>query len=182
LATDKKKKLLKSAEYLFATRGFDKTTVADIGKNCGINEASIYFYFNNKRNILFAIYGAYLEQAKKTLDEHFLGMIEPGPKLRKSIWHYLADMKNNPSYARILMMAQRENPDFYESEHFQHLKEYSRLILNVVIEGQNENFFRPDLDPRLIRNMAMGTSIFTVYDSIIREYSFDPHEYSLRSP
>lgn len=178
MATDKKKKLLKSAEYLFANKGFDRTTVADIAKESGINEASIYFYFSNKKNILFSIYGTYLQQARKTLNEHFLGMMEPGPKLRKSIWHYLADMKNNPNYARILMMAQRENPEFYESEHFQHLKEYSKLVLNVVIKGQEEDFFQPDLDPRLIRNMAMGTSIFTVYDSIVREYSFDPHEYS----
>lgn len=87
-------------------------------------------------------------------------------------------MKNNPNYARIFMMAQRETPDFYVSEYFKYLKGYSKLVLNVVITGQKENFFRPDLDPRLIRNMAMGTSIFTVYDSIIRGYSFDPHEYS----
>ncbi len=178
LSEDKKKVVLKSAEYLFATQGFDKTTVADIAKESGINDGSIYSYFDNKRKILFAIYAAYLEQAKKTLEEHFLGMIEPGPKLRKSIWHYLADMKSNPNYARILMSAQRENPDFYASEHFQYLKDYSRLILSVVIKGQEENFFLPDLDPHLIRNMAMGTSIFTVYDSIIQEYSFDPHEYS----
>jgi TetR/AcrR family fatty acid metabolism transcriptional regulator len=178
LSEDKKKIVLKSAEYLFSTQGFDKTTVADIAKESGINDGTIYSYFDNKRNILFAIYAGYLEQAKKTLEEHFLGMIEPGPKLRKSIWHYLADMKNNPNYASILMSAQRENPDFYDSEHFRHLKDYSRLILSVVIKGQEENFFLADLDPRLIRNMAMGTSIFTVYDSIIQGHSFDPHEHS----
>ncbi|MBN2060949.1 MAG: TetR/AcrR family transcriptional regulator [Deltaproteobacteria bacterium] len=178
MVKDKKNAVLKSAEYLFATQGFDKTTVADIARECDVNEASIYSYFNSKRSILFAIYGKYLQQATKTLREHFLGMKEPGPKLRKTIWHYLSDMKNNHYYARINMMAQRENPDFYVSEYYEFLKDYSRLVLNVVITGQEENFFRPDLDPRLIRNMAMGTSMFTVYDSIVREYSYDPHEYS----
>ncbi len=87
----KKKKVLSAAEYLFATTGYTKTTVADIAKKSGTSEASIYFYYTNKKNILFAIYGDYLENATKTLNEHFLGMKEPGPKLRKSIWHYLAD-------------------------------------------------------------------------------------------
>ena len=176
LVKDKKNAALKSAEYLFATKGFDKTTVADIAKECGINEASIYSYFNNKRNILFAIYGTYLQQAVKTLQEHFLGMKEPGPKLRKTIWHYLSDMKNNHYYARINMMAQRANPDFFTSEYFKFLKDYSKLILNVIITGQDENFFRPELDPRLIRNMAMGTGVFVTFDSLINNRPYDPHE------
>jgi TetR/AcrR family fatty acid metabolism transcriptional regulator len=87
-------------------------------------------------------------------------------------------MESNPNYARILMMAQRENPEFYDSEHVLFLKDYSKLVLKVIIDGQEENFFRPELDPRLIRNMAMGASFFTVYDSLIQGYRFDPHETS----
>ncbi|MBW2220815.1 MAG: TetR/AcrR family transcriptional regulator, partial [Deltaproteobacteria bacterium] len=125
---DKKKKaVIKSAEFLFATNGFNQTTVADIAKESGIHAASIYSYFNNKRNILFAIYGKYLQNAVKSLNEHFQGMKEPGPKLRKAIWHYLAEMKNSPNYARILMMAQRENPEFYSSEYVKYVKLYSGL-------------------------------------------------------
>ena len=178
MVKDKKKAVLKSAEYLFATQGFEKTTVADIAKTCGINEASIYSCFSSKRNILFAIYGTYLQRATITLQEHFLGMKEPGPKLRKAIWHYLSDMQNYQHYAKINMMAQRENQLFYASKYFRYLKDYSKLIMGVVVNGQKEHFFRSDINPRLIINMAMGTSIFTAYDSIIRGYSLDPHEYS----
>ena len=113
---EKKKAVIKSAEFLFA----------DIAKESGIHAASIYSYFNNKRNILFAIYGKYLQNAVKSLNEHFQGMKEPGPKLRKAIWHYLADMKNSPNYARILMMAQRESPEFYSSEYVKYVKLYYR--------------------------------------------------------
>lgn len=178
MVNKKKKAVLKSAEFLFSTKGFNQTTVADISRESGIHETSIYSYFNNKRNILFAIYGKYLQNATLTLNEHFQGMKEPGPKLRKSIWHYLADMKNNPNYARTLMMAQRENPDFYASEYVQHLKEYSGLILNITVEGQKEGFFRRDISPRLIRNMGMGASVFTAFDSIVYDRSYDPNEMS----
>lgn len=175
---EKKKAILKSAEFLFSTKGFNETTVADIAKESAIHEASIYAYFNNKRNILFAIYGGYLQKAIETLGEHFQGMKEPGAKLRKSIWHYLADMKNNPNYARILIMAQRENPEFYVSEQVRYVKEYSGLILKIVIEGQEEGFFRKDVSPRLIRNMGMGTSVFTAIDSIVHNRPYDPNDIS----
>jgi len=113
MVSEKKKTILKSAEMLFSTHGFNRTTVADISQESGIHEASIYSYFGTKRNILFAIYANYLQNAIESLNEHFQGMKEPGPKLRKSIWHYLADMKNNQYCARTLSMARRENPDFY---------------------------------------------------------------------
>lgn len=174
----KKKTILKSAESLFAKRGFNETTVADIAKECVMREASIYSYFASKKDILFAIYGGYLQDAIQTLKGHFLGMKEPGAKLRKSIWHYLAHMKDNPNYARILMMAQRESPEFYESSHFKYLKEYAAIVLGVVTRGQEEGFFRKDISARLIRNLAMGASVFTVIDSIVHHHPYDPHQHS----
>jgi len=178
LIDEKKKAVIKSAEFLFATNGFNRTTVADIAKESGIHAASIYSYFNNKRNILFAIYGKYLQNAVKSLNEHFQGMKEPGPKLRKAIWHYLADMKNSPNYARILMMAQRENPEFYSSEYVKYVKLYSGLVLKSIIAGQKEGLFRTDITPRLIRNIGMGTSVFAAFDSIVHERPYDPNELS----
>lgn len=180
MVNKKKKIILKAAEYLFSKKGFSQTTVADIGKESGVHEASVYAYFKNKKNILFAIYAGYLNNAVQTLNEHFQGMKEPGPKLRKAIWHYLADMKSNPNYARILMMAQRENSDFYTSEHIQYIKDYSGLILRIIITGQEEGFFRSDLSPRLIRNLCMGTSVFTVFDSIVYDHVYDPDDMSDR--
>jgi AcrR family transcriptional regulator len=178
LVDQKKKAVLKSAEFLFATKGFQQTTVADIAKESGIHAASIYSYFSNKRNILFAIFGKYLQNAVESLNEHFQGMKEPGPKLRKSIWHYLADIKNNPNYARTLMMAQRENPEFYSSEYIRHVKRYSALVLKNIITGQKEGLFRADISSRLIRNMAMGTSVITTFESIVHEQPYDPNEMS----
>ena len=178
MVEEKKKAILKSAEYLFSAKGFHETTVADIAEESGVHEASIYSYFNNKRNILFAIYGGYLQNAIQNLENHFQGMKEAGPKFRKSIWHYLADMQNNPYYAKILIMAQRENPEFYVSEHVNYLEEYSRLILNVIIAGQEEGFFRSDIRPQVIRNMGMGASVFTAIDSVVQKNPYDPNEAS----
>jgi AcrR family transcriptional regulator len=178
LVDQKKKAVLKSAEFLFATKGFQQTTVADIAKESGIHAASIYSYFSNKRNILFAIFGKYLQNAVESLNEHFQGMKEPGPKLRKSIWHYLADIKNNPNYARTLMMAQRENPEFYSSEYIRHVKRYSALVLKNIITGQKEGLFRADISSRLIRNMAMGTSVIATFESIVHQHPYDPNEMS----
>ena len=173
----KKESILRAAEFLFSTKGFKETKVSDIANKSGINEASIYAYFKNKKNVLFANSGRYVEAVVKGLTEHFLGMKESGPMLRKAIWYYLADVKNNPDYARLLMMTQRD-PDFYASKYDHYLKEFSKLVLNVILSGQEEGFFRTDISARLIRNMAMGTCVFVGIDHMVLHNDFDPNEMS----
>jgi TetR/AcrR family fatty acid metabolism transcriptional regulator len=173
----KKESVLKAAESLFSTKGFNTTKVSDIAKKSGIHEASIYSYFNNKKNILFAIYGKYVEGAVNDLNQHFLGMKEPGPMLRKSIWHYLADIRSNPNYARILMEAQRD-PGFYSSEYDTYLKEFSDLVAGVIISGQDEGFFRTDINARLIKNIALGTCVHTGFNHTVFRHDYDPNEMS----
>jgi len=178
LVKDKMKAVLDIAEQLFSQKGFNQTTVSDIAKESGVHEASIYAYFDNKKNILFTLYGSYLKRAVDMLNEHYQGMKEPGPKLRKAIWHYLYDMQKNPNFAKILMTALGMNPDFLSTEYYQYQKEYTRLILATTIDGQKEGIFRDDIDPRLIRNLAMGTSAIAIIDSTVNNWSFDPNELS----
>lgn len=174
MVEQKKRKALDAAEKLFVIKGFSRTTVNDISKASGIHEASIYAYFKNKKNILFAIYGGYIERAVQDLQEHFLGMKEPGPKLRKSIWHFLNDFKKYPDFGKIWMMVQHVGPDFHQSEYYRFQYEYSRLMLDTIEEGQEEGFFRADVPPRLIRNLALGGGAFTVIKLIITKKDIEP--------
>jgi len=173
-----KEDILESAEQLFATKGFEKATVLDIAKEAGVHEASVYSNFNNKRNILFNIYASYYKIATNVLKEHFKGMREPGPKLRKAIWHYLDDLKNHPNHARLLMLGIRETREFYDSDYYQDVKAYINIVSNIIMTGQEEGLFRKDCNFRLIRNMALGTCVFTGYYSIAHNIPYDPDEYS----
>ena len=178
MARNIKEDILESAEQLFATKGFEKATISDIAKEAGVHEASVYSNFKNKRKILFDIYVSYFMKATRALKEHFKGMREPGPKLRKAIWHYLDDLKNHPNHARLLMTGLRETREFYGSDYYKYVKEYSNIVSNIIMTGQAEGLFRKDCNFRLIRNMALGTCVFTGYYSIAHHIPYDPDEYS----
>jgi len=178
LVRNKKQAVLKGAELLFSEKGFNETTVSDLSKTSGVHEASIYSYFGNKKNILFKLQSNYLEKAIKSLNEHFRGMKEPGPKLRKAIWHYLSDMINNPACALTLMLAMREKRESHSSKDMKLVNDYSELILQIVKDGQSEGFFRNDVSAVLIKNMAIGTSVFASFNSVVNKAPFDPDEMS----
>ncbi len=48
---NKRDRILQAASEVFARYGYDKTTLDDIGKKCGLNKASLYYYFSNKEDI-----------------------------------------------------------------------------------------------------------------------------------
>ena len=47
--------ILKIASEVFARFGYDKTTLEDIGKRCGLNKASLYYYFKNKEALFVQV-------------------------------------------------------------------------------------------------------------------------------
>lgn len=71
---DKRRLILTQAAALFADAGFDRATVAEVAKACGISKANIYHYYGSKDEILFDILDGYL----KALRDRICGMALTG--------------------------------------------------------------------------------------------------------
>ncbi|MCG8618241.1 MAG: TetR/AcrR family transcriptional regulator [Desulfobacterales bacterium] len=53
--TDKREEIRRVASQCFAHFGFSKTTMDDIGRQVGLNKASLYYYYKNKEAIFCEI-------------------------------------------------------------------------------------------------------------------------------
>ncbi len=56
IPTDTKSQILTAAIDLFASLGYEKTTMRAIAKKVGITSASIYYFFDSKESLLTAIF------------------------------------------------------------------------------------------------------------------------------
>ena len=52
---EKRKKIREAAAQLFSEKGFENTTTRDIAGAAGINNAALYYYFDNKEQLLYQI-------------------------------------------------------------------------------------------------------------------------------
>ena len=92
--------IARAALRLFAERGYDETTLADIAEAADVAPRTIFAYFESKEDILLGAEGAFLSQLKRRLDERpsdattvdairdFLGSMESpdqDAKLRKQV-------------------------------------------------------------------------------------------------
>jgi AcrR family transcriptional regulator len=51
-----KKKILETAEKLFAEHGFDSTSVDLVAQTAGVNKALIYYHFKNKNDLILSLF------------------------------------------------------------------------------------------------------------------------------
>lgn len=70
-----RKKILATAEKLFAEKGFDGTGIQDIATGAGVNKALIYYHFKNKQDIIDSLF-------QDTLDEMFVMQGDADTKIR----------------------------------------------------------------------------------------------------
>lgn len=80
IGDESKQRLLDAAEALFLEKGFEDTTVVEIGQRAGISHGSIPWHFGNKSGILFAVVSRLFDMVGLT------EKVEPGQSGFNSIW------------------------------------------------------------------------------------------------
>ena len=64
-----REKIARVALELFAERGYDETTLADIGEAADVSPRTIFSYYESKEDILFCDEGIFIDQLRDTLKQ-----------------------------------------------------------------------------------------------------------------
>ena len=153
---DKKTLILKAANQVFIERGFDGATIAQIARIAQVADGSIYNYFKSKEDILFSIPEERMKEFFTGLHEHLEGIKDAPNKLRKMIWYHLNFYEKNKDYSKLLLLELRQHPRFNQSRAYSMIRQYSKLMLQVIEEGKKEKTIRKEIDPHMVRDLIFG--------------------------
>lgn len=84
----KRMQILKSAARVFAREGFDRASMTQLARECGISKANIYHYYDGKDAILFDILETYL----RDLRDLVCGMDVAGLNARQKLHKVIAEI------------------------------------------------------------------------------------------
>jgi AcrR family transcriptional regulator len=150
-------KIVEALKALLEEKDFGAVTTAEIAKTAGVTEALIYKYFKDKRDLLHQILAEYLEQYRAQLMQDLGGIKGAFNRLRKLIWSHINVYATNRVFAKILLIEVRNYPDYYKSETYERVKEYSDIVLRIIEEGVRDSEIRDDISPKLMRYGILGS-------------------------
>ncbi|MFY9166832.1 MAG: TetR/AcrR family transcriptional regulator [Desulfomonilia bacterium] len=148
-------RILRAAEKVFAEKGFTKAKISEIAKIAGISEASVYEYFENKEDVFLSIPRHRFQENLYELSETF-HIKNPIRKLKRFTKYYFFLMLTEEDFLKVFLFQLQLNPRFYRSKAFESFQRYFRVVEEIIEEGKEKGCFRPDVNPRVFRNMFFG--------------------------
>lgn len=138
---ERRKEILETAERLFLTKGYTKTTVNDILKEIGIAKGTFYYYFKSKEEVMDEIIMRIIKEdvtkAKRivsnpdipVLDKLFKILMEQSPKS--------GDVKEK----MIEQFHQPNNAEMHQKSLVQSIIHLSPVLTEVLEQGIEEGIF-----------------------------------------
>ncbi len=167
-------RIINSAKKLFSEQGYQKTTIVDISRQAGLSEAALYEYFQGKEDLLLTIPDLWVSELLQDLDDQLFGSQGAVNKLRKYLWWYLRRVEQAPLDAKIVYLFLKTNANFLNTEVYANVKKLYAYLIDIFQEGQKNGEMKPDLNPRIARDIFVGTM-----DHIITRWLLKDRSYSL---
>ena len=149
-------KISEALKLLLKKKDFNAITTAEIAKRAGVTEALIYKYFKDKKDLLYQVLAEYLDYYITQVTVELRDIEGALSKLRKLIWSQINVYANNRVFAKMLMLEVRCFSDYYRSEPYRLVKNYSNIFLDILKEGIDSGEIREDVSPPLIRQVVLG--------------------------
>jgi TetR/AcrR family fatty acid metabolism transcriptional regulator len=156
ILTDKREAILRAAIRVFANNGYFNSKVADIAREAGVADGTVYLYFKSKEEILHSIFDKSMEDAiadgRKRLEE----VSDPREKLRRIAQLHLERLGADRDLAVVFQVELRGSTKFMEEFSAAGFAEYLGLIRSTIEEGQRAGVFRSELNAKVMAKILFG--------------------------
>ena len=154
--SDKREAILRAAITVFARCGYFNSKVADIAREAGVADGTVYLYFKSKEDILHSIFDRSVDEALGAAKERVEQLSDPREKLRQIAHMHLERLGADRDLAVVFQVELRGSTKFMEEFSAAGFAEYLSLIRTTFEEGQRAGMFRADLNARVVAKVLFG--------------------------
>lgn len=159
------KKILFTAEKLFAQKGFDATSTRDIAKSANVNVSMISYYFGSKEKLFEEIFKVRMKEGQSFATEILENPeLNEWQKLIKIVENYIKRVKTLPEFYTILQSVHsiestgnEQILSFLRTSKIGYIKIYQRLLE----EGFESKVFTKKPDFFFLHSVIVGTVFYS---------------------
>jgi TetR/AcrR family fatty acid metabolism transcriptional regulator len=168
--------ILEAAVKVFSRQGFYQSTVAQIAREAGVADGTIYLYFKNKDDILVQFFSYRTKQVFERFRAEVNKSDNSLDKLRNLIRRHLTEFQRDRDMAVVYQVETHQNSRLAEDQIREMSQMYQDLVSEIVETGQQEGRIRKDLYVGLVKRFILGA-----VDEVINTWLHSDKNYDLVS-
>ncbi|HSK71485.1 MAG TPA: TetR/AcrR family transcriptional regulator [Pyrinomonadaceae bacterium] len=174
VVTDKRGAILRAAIKVFARKGYFNSKVADIAKEAGIADGTVYLYFKSKDEILHSVFDRAMEEFISEGKREIAEIAEADKKLRRIAELHLEKLGADRDLAVVFQVELRGSTKFMQEFSAAGFGEYLGIIHQTIEEGQKSGIFRKDINATVCSKIFFGA-----LDEMVTNWILSQKKYAL---
>ncbi|HUL29486.1 MAG TPA: TetR/AcrR family transcriptional regulator, partial [Thermodesulfobacteriota bacterium] len=134
LSMSNKENILEAATILFASKGFDGTSVRDIAQKVGLSVPGMFHYYSSKEEILYEIMTLFMDTAYQKIMEIYGVDIDPTDKLSEICKFYVEQYAGHKHQLTILASERRSLAPEHQRICIAKERDYVKALTNLFKE------------------------------------------------
>lgn len=162
-----------SARKNFVAKGYEGTSVADIAKDVGIVEGTVYTYFDSKLALLYRVISEFYEPLIADVERSMRRITGVPNRLRFVIWRQLVAFVEEPEICYLIIRQLHSSARSYDDFVVDLARRYTAVAVRLVNEGIEMGEFKQGISPLLIRSVIYGSIENLYWRLMYREQEID---------
>ena len=156
-SVERKRQIIIATLDIVSERGFGNITTAEIANRVGISEGAVFKHFSSKAEILQEVL-FFIRTSLLTLAQNIISKeITADEKLKQILYNIFSFFTQYPGVPKVIFSEQLHLADQnLKGILVEHVKSYSQIIHNVIVEGREKGLFNKDCDPELATEAFLG--------------------------
>ncbi|MDR5762080.1 helix-turn-helix domain-containing protein [Caballeronia sp. LZ035] len=162
------KEILQAGREVFAEKGYDAATSAEIAQRAGISEATVFSYFSGKRELCARVIADWYDEI---IDAFETGLPRDGTVHQQFAFivrtHMRLMLMNGTGLCSLVLSEGRTKQHDLSDALTELQRRYTAPLMDVLAHGQALGHVRSDMPLRLLRSLVFGPMEHVLWDATL---------------
>ncbi len=164
------KEILTVAREVFSDQGYEKTTTLEIARQLGISEATIFSYFDSKRDLCMQVIKGWYDEISFVLEQEVPEVSGTRTQLHYVVRkHLITLMQEGTGMCRLVLSEGRSVDEEFAGLIAELKRRYTAPLMKVLSQAQRAGEVRADMPLPLLRDMVYGSMEHVLWDYMVNK-------------
>ena len=168
-----------AAKALFANKGYEATTIADITRAAKTSHSQFLKYYSGKENLRLEIIEQQWSELTKAISLAIPSVPSAAGKLTLALNMFVTFLDADPEFRAILLLEQTATRDSEGVAISPEFREFSRLLEEIVSAMKADGELSPQLNAQALQSALVASAEGMMRDQLLARRGF-PAAYSLQ--